>query len=165
MHREDNQQTRTMEINPSIKARFDEYWMPEPNSGCWLWTGGVKSKSHEYGAFAISGRSERAHRISYKIHRGEIPSGLHVCHSCDTPACVNPDHLFLGTNQENRADCCRKKRHAHGDAHARSKIHSSDLPRIRQKLQLGYTLTSLAVAYKVSESAIFDIKHNITWTK
>lgn len=91
--------------------------------GCWLWQGSTRNKG--YGAFvykkdgkSINGRS---HRYSYEIHRGEIPDKLFVLHDCDTPACVNPDHLFLGTNQDNVTDMMKKGRHVPGGTYAKEK--------------------------------------------
>jgi hypothetical protein len=77
-------------------------------SGCWEWTRG---KSSRYGYVWYKGRGDLAHRISYAFHIGEIPHGMEVCHKCDNPPCVNPDHLFLGTRQDNALDCVRKGRY------------------------------------------------------
>jgi hypothetical protein len=89
-----------------------EFWdatMPEPNTGCALWTRSPDKKG--YGRLSWNGRPQQAHRIAYQIANGPIDAGLLVCHRCDTPACVNPEHLFLGTNQQNLVDCVRKGRH------------------------------------------------------
>lgn len=85
----------------------------EPNTGCWLWTGAVIPVSG-YGQMRYGkGTPKKAHRVSYEIFVGPIPDGLYVCHRCDTPLCVNPDHLFLGTAKDNAQDAMRKGRYAH----------------------------------------------------
>ncbi len=85
---------------------------PEPNTGCWLWAGAADYKGYsKVGKY----RGEWAvHRIMYKVHRGPIKRGLLVCHTCDVPGCVNPDHLFLGTAKQNTKDCIDKGRFAIG---------------------------------------------------
>lgn len=80
---------------------------PEPNTGCWLWLGTIKGG---YGNVAFCGRTMRTHRLAYELTHGPIPSGLCVCHRCDTPSCCNPDHLFLGTPNDNNQDKIRKGR-------------------------------------------------------
>lgn len=84
---------------------------PEPNTGCWLWEGAFNNKGYGQVWNAEKRRLIYAHRLAYLSVRGEIGPGLVVCHRCDFPPCVNPDHLFCGTIQDNSRDMVRKKRH------------------------------------------------------
>lgn len=83
----------------------------DKSGDCWLWTGGVKSKEHPYGKFSMGKCSVKAHRAAWLIANGPIAEGLHVLHRCDNPRCVRPEHLFLGTHQQNMADMHAKGRH------------------------------------------------------
>jgi hypothetical protein len=93
--------------------RFDERACPEPTTGCWLWTGYLNADG--YGLFYFGSQQMKAPRAAWLLFRGEIPDGLSVLHHCDTPACVNPAHLFVGTHQDNMTDRGRKGRAACGD--------------------------------------------------
>lgn len=92
--------------------KFMDRVMPEPNSGCWLWTGHVNCRG--YGQVSFRGTKyggRTAHRVSYILFVGAIPTGMFVLHKCDVRCCVNPDHLWLGTHLDNQRDKCRKGRH------------------------------------------------------
>lgn len=94
-----------------IEDRFWQHVMPEPNSGCWLWDGYIDSRG--YGRIGLGGRGggmTGAHRISLKIAGVEVPNDKLVLHKCDVPACVNPEHLFVGTQADNINDMHRKGR-------------------------------------------------------
>lgn len=79
-------------------------------SGCWLWRGSLDGGGYGQISTAQGFAPAKAHRVSWEMRNGPIPDGMVVCHTCDTPACVNPDHLFIGTQQDNMRDCSRKNR-------------------------------------------------------
>lgn len=91
-----------------MSDRFMAFVLPEPNSGCWLWTGATfkKEDGSEYGLFAVSSqrKSVGAHRVSYELHTGAIPDGLVIDHKCRVKLCVNPDHLRAVTQKINATE-------------------------------------------------------------
>lgn len=94
-----------------LVARFGRHVCPEPNTGCWLWTGAHSERGYgQIQGGRRGGRVVLAHRFAWATANGPIPKGFFVCHRCDTPSCVNPDHLFLGTHDENMRDMARKGR-------------------------------------------------------
>lgn len=95
-----------MTKNMSYEERF--FQKVNKTESCWLWTGALNSRG--YGSFRFNGKSESAHRYSFRYFNGEIQPGMIICHKCDVPACVNPQHLWEGTHLDNNQDCIAKGR-------------------------------------------------------
>lgn len=94
----------------SVERRFMEKCIPEPNSGCWIWTAYLSNKGYGELMMRHTKRAALAHRVSYQLFCGPIEDGKFVLHSCDNPSCVNPDHLRLGDQSANMVDMYSRKR-------------------------------------------------------
>lgn len=136
------------------------YKFSETKGGCWIWNGGlIKS----YGAFWYDGKTIRATHYSWELcHGRKVPEGFSMCHTCDTPMCVNPDHLFLGTNKENTQDKVEKNRQAKGEKHGLSKLTQEQVNEIRL-LPTSTTHTDIAKQYGVSRTCISGIRRGLAW--
>ncbi|MBA0362397.1 HNH endonuclease signature motif containing protein [Stenotrophomonas maltophilia] len=139
-----------------IKARFEEKVQPVTESGCWIWMAG--DFSNGYGCFTVGGVSVKAHRASYLIYKGALPKNLMVCHKCDTPSCVNPDHLFLGTAADNLRDAMEKGRFP--ASFHRAAIDSSTVAAIRRDSQL-MTNRNLCRKYDMSKGSVYRVVHRV----
>jgi hypothetical protein len=144
--------------------RFMRYVDRSGPNGCWLWTGA--KVQHGYGRFLLlrPKRSTPAHRVSYELYKGEIPSGLHVCHACDNPSCVNPEHLWLGTPGDNARDRDKKDRVQHGERHYAAKLTFNDVAEIIRKSGL-VSQTELAAEFGVDPSNISRILSGKRWKR
>jgi HNH endonuclease len=145
--------------NISMQTRFERKYIPEPNSGCWLWIGNL-FVSGGYGDFKENGKRIRAHVYSYKIHKGEIPSGKFVLHTCDMPCCVNPDHLYAGTPKQNTDDCIERNRFPYGIKHGMAKLTEEQVRAIRVDSRLHRII---ALEYGLDRAYVGQIKNRISW--
>lgn len=156
---------------PGPKKSLEDRFWPKVNKTetCWLWT--AAKKEFGYGVIGCPdrpGRTLRAHRVSWVLANGEIPDGLFVLHKCDVPACVNPDHLFLGTRQENTDDMVAKGRQARigngsGEDSPNSKLNWAQVRDIRNRSDAGETQKSIAKSYGIDKSTVAQIIHRKTW--
>lgn len=152
-----------------LVERFARKFIPEPNSGCWLWTDALDRDG--YGRIQIGCGSKKAHRVSYEIHCGPISDGELVCHRCDNPACVNPEHLFLGSNHDNVADMVRKGRSARvknprpGASNGRATLSEDQaLSALHSVLVQRRSRASVARDIGVGKAAIEKLCAGKTWT-
>lgn len=140
-----------MNIYTRFLAKVETHGMDAER--CWFWKGA--GKGNGYGHFSIStGRTEHAHRASHVLFIGPIPKGKEVCHVCDNRACVNPDHLFLGTRAENMADMVAKGRGAGG---SRKNLKESTVQEIRRRIHAGVPKRRIAESLNVNYGTVTAI--------
>ena len=141
-------------LKKKYNTRFEDKVIKK--EGCWDWKGCIHSSGYpsfkDYG-----GKNGTAHRASWIIYKGEIPNGLFVLHKCDNKKCTNPDHLFLGTSQNNAED--RQKKHRG----KKQKLIENQVVEIRKLYNMGVTQKRLATDFKVSSNSIWKIVNRITW--
>jgi len=147
----------------------ERFWEKVKKSkGCWIWTGSCNMKGYGHiGEGGIGGRTLAAHRVAYELTYGSIPTGRFVLHHCDNPSCVNPKHLFLGTQRDNVIDMTKKghKRYkAHiGEDNGRAKLTWNKVRNIRKRYKAGENRMNLANEYGVHWSTINRIVKNKRW--
>lgn len=144
----------------SLKERFYQY--VKQGDGCWRWLSYVDPQG--YGRLNIDGKPILASRLSYLLHHGDIPNGKVVCHKCDNPTCVNPKHLFIGSQADNMADMIEKGRDRHkclsGVQHHRAKLDPERASAIRASDE---PTAVLARRYNISRATVHSIKTGRTW--
>jgi hypothetical protein len=151
-----------------VDAFEKRFWSKVTKSGgCWDW--GKTINTNGYGVFYVARfRPVAAHRLAYEMAHGPVPDGLCVCHTCDNRKCVNPAHLFLGTNADNVADRESKGRgrpsNPKGSASWAATLDEKKVLAIRKQLSAGGKQTEVAKAFGISQSTISQIKRRKTWT-
>lgn len=147
----------------SAKDRIESKTKINSETGCWEWTGGLDALG--YAPISFQSKLTKAHRLSWSVANGPIHDGLHVLHKCDVRHCVNPDHLFLGTHQDNMRDRDAKGRGGvtTGVKHWAAKLNPVKAFEIRWHAAVGYKQRDLAKMYGVSQRAVAQIIHNKTW--
>lgn len=143
-------------------GRFWKFVSKGNEDECWTWKGAKTNNG--YGAFSVGIKRISSHRFSWQLHFGEIPKGMVVCHKCDNPPCVNPNHLFLGTNAENQGDKKMKGRAARGEGNYKAKLTESDVREIRDLLKEGLSAREIARKFNVRHAAILTIKSGKNWS-
>lgn len=149
----------------STVARFNTRHAVNPDTGCWEWDC-VSPGDSGYGRFYISERVDKAHRASWMLFRGPIPKDMHVLHECDNRRCVNPYHLFLGTNADNMADMKAKGRRlgkSKGTERYNVKLTEADIPVIRARAATGESRVKIGSDYGITNGTVSAIFHRKKW--
>lgn len=159
-----------MKLTDKDIERFKAKVAAPNENGCHLWLGGKFHFGH--GQFHVGGTSIPAHRVAYMLAKGD-PGHLCVCHSCDRPSCVNPEHLWLGTRTDNAADrdlkgrtgrgLKDKSRHARGERVSRARLTAEKVLEIRALREAGHELMSIASRFGVGGAAISKIVKRQVW--
>ena len=146
-------------VDEKIKQRFESKFRVTP--GCWIWTAAIRGKG--YGCIWCDGMLVGAHRVSYELYVGPVPSGLVLRHTCDFRLCVNPSHLLLGTVADNSQDMIDRGRGVYpkGSRNGQSKLSEEQAIAILSDSRLPRIIAS---DYGVCRATIMDIKHGITWS-
>lgn len=148
-----------------MATKFWRYVKVGYASGCWLWCGAVRNTG--YGSITNRGSTIAPHRYAYETWRGLIPKGMNVCHTCDVRHCVNPKHMFLGSQLVNIRDMIVKGRRGRpagrGEKHRSAKLTSDDVREIRISLTAGVPPRALANKYGISIQGIYNIRSRKTW--
>lgn len=141
----------------------ERFWAKvEKGDGCWEWHSCLDTDG--YGLFWLDRTFKRAHRISYILKVGTIPLGLLVCHHCDNPRCVRPDHLFLGTEKDNALDAVKKQRNSAGERSGSARLTYDDVRTLRNSYDPSKRNgTELAHIYNITKANVSSIIHNKTW--
>lgn len=143
----------------TLTERFFSKMERIPFSGYWLWTAGLDG-----GGYGQMGKGKykklKAHRLSYEIHYGQIPTGMSVLHKCDIPSCVNPDHLFLGSQQDNMRDMKLKGRGVRGESQGSSKLTADEIVKIINATGYQY---EIAAQFGISQTQVSRIKSRKHW--
>ena len=147
---------------------IERFWSKVDRSDpgeCWIWRGRLTPRG--YGDFRIChdgvAKTLRANRVAWEMEFGEIPGGMVICHTCDTPSCCNPSHFFIGTHAENQADKTRKGRQARGSGHGTSRLSEEQVLWIRNRIGRGEKIRPLAREFGVSQRTVQRIHRGMTW--
>ena len=146
---------------PITRERIEKKVLRIPEAGCWIWMG--SSQVRGYGEIISNNRKHLAHRASYEAFVGKIPEGMYVCHACDNVACVNPNHLFLGTQKQNLQDMASKGRSTKGVKNPMAKLDAYGVKEIREGIKAGRTDSSLAKDWMVCRQTINNIRNGKVW--
>lgn len=149
-------------IDQRIAGKTDKAPGHGPNGDCHVWT--ASKDANGYGHIRYQQRTWLAHRVVYLLTHGSLSDDVFVCHRCDNPSCVNPSHLFIGTQQDNMDDMVSKgrQRFLSGESHVNSKLTQADVENIRSDTRLHRVI---AAQYGVSRGLVSHIKRGVAWKR
>ena len=149
-------------VTANLIESFRAHYSPNEHGQCWEWQGALRDKG--YGKLYIRRKAYSAHRVAWVIaNNAEIPEGMCVCHSCDNPACVNPDHLWIGTDADNLNDKVSKGRQARGIRVSGAKLNDSDVETIFVLREAGWLHRQIAARFGVGTKHVADILARRNW--
>lgn len=159
LSRENARRTKITQPVP-LQQRFDKYALKR--DGCWIWAG--MRNALGYGVIRYSGKRSFAHRLSFELYKGQIPEGMYVCHKCDNPSCVNPDHLFIGSPKDNMDDMRAKGRenYVKGEQNSNAKLVQEQVIEIRN-LYGSLSASKTAKLFSISKKSVLNIWNRHTW--
>lgn len=146
---------------------MERFWSKVSKAGtdeCWTWTA-AKDRTG-YGYFRTGGKGSpttTAHRVAYVLAHGPVADDVVICHRCDNRSCVNPSHLFAGSQADNIRDMQRKRRHSHGESHGASKLTADNVQAIRARHSAGESMRSLGREFGVDTTWVSKIVHRRWW--
>jgi hypothetical protein len=148
-----------------LERRFRKKFVERGPDECWVWEGGLAGRKG-YGVISYKGKNVRAHRLAWELANGPIPNGLFVCHHCDNPPCVNPNHLFLGTATDNAQDMCQKGRWANGvsSGAASPAQQQARVAEIRERYTSGDSISAISLLVGMHKTTVARIVRAHEWT-
>jgi DNA-binding CsgD family transcriptional regulator len=152
------------EITDELRSRFNAKWSRNRDSGCWEWTASLAGVGYGQLKLPLTRKQIYAHRLSYLMHLGEIPEGQYVLHRCDNPKCVNPEHLWLGTQKDNLQDMKRKDRHLRGERNSSAVLTPSEVRSIRLLCSAGdLSQQRIAKMFGIQQMQVSRIHRRERW--
>lgn len=145
-------------MRPTLKERLLKGYEEDQTTGCWNW---IKYRDRDgYGNIAVKSKPMQAHRASYQVFVGPLEPSLFICHTCDNPSCINPDHLYQGTHKQNQKDKQNRQRIV-GEKHPYAKLKDTDILKIRNS---DLSQEKLGKIYNVTQAHVGRIKRNLNWS-
>lgn len=150
-------------LEQTLIDNFNSKWELDAETGCWNWTASLAGKGYGQIKKPKERKQYYAHRLSYEIHKGKIGRWDCVCHTCDNPKCVNPDHLFLGTSSDNHLDMKSKNRHTFGERNSESKLTEGQVKEILALRSHKISQARIAEMFGISQITVSRIHRGLRW--